>query len=1736
MKHLVTLTALLEHQARVYKNKNIFNYLDTNGNVSFSQSFNQIADIAKGNASQLIKKYPEQPAAVLLYPSGPEFILAYFTCLYAGKIAIPLTYKKGFEKDEIFLNQITLIQKEVQSTLIIVDNTLLNEIPDIFRKDCIVFNIDKTIKKNKINSEVNATACYLFTSGSTSQPKGVVLSHKNLIDNSHAFTSTYCYNEKTVTVSWLPHFHAFGMLLNFYYPLISGTPVYIMPTTEFINNPLSWLANASTYRATHLAAPDFGFRLCAQEIENGNIEKWNLSHIEYAFSSSEPVRIESFDRFFQALKPYGLRKKTLSAMYGMSEASVITAQNKRKLISKSVHRDDLDNGLVKFVSTKSKRSRVIVSCGQSIPTSDVVVVDPQTAIQCNQSEVGEVWVKGPSVFDGYLNPDDNEGCWERIKGKKGKYFRTGDAGFINGTDLYITGRFKEMIIANGKNYYPIDIEHTVSNNVELLRDTRKAAFSNETGQEEFVTIVLEYPITPYQSELKLIGHKVVELIMRKNGLRISRVVFVANNEIPRTVTGKIQRRKCRSLLNNKQLKILYTYSLDEAIIDQNRKFPDSSSLIIEQKLYQILEEVLKKAIPFSSSNSFYSLGAGSIELMRIASRIRQTFKLDIQISELLVNSNLEKLVEFIHEKQKATDQLLSSSKHEAFNETQHFPLTITQRGILFELLNDPTNYQYNTPLAFQLVKEVDIQRLFYAFDQLQKKFPILRIRIFESANEGTFMKIAKRAVPLKILKTAVDELSLYRLIERETNKPIIPSPSSALFIGNVYVTLKQTVLVINASHLITDGLSCQLIIDNLIAFYEDRNNKTVESEIFVLDKIEKEAIQELHEKVEGFLSKRKSKLFKKLPLPYNSKGNAMTPRWNHFFHDIQSSLQKEIENCVQEIKTTKFSFFLAVFAITLYRLTREKDITIGSAFLNRSERTIENSLGYFANLLPVLVTLTENESFTIVAQKILNEVTTLFEIQNFPLPELLHRIRKADKNTEEPVFQAILLFQTWKDYKKEENSLIEEQLFHVVQPSIADFTIDILDLESRSIMYIKYDNLKIDPSIANIIFHNFIDVLQQVLENPSKDVHILQEPSYSDKNLLDQLNQSATSFPSISNIFEYFINSALVYSGKTAIHSKNNIFSYKEVLEKVDLISCYLKQNGLKNNEVVVVHIERNEWLPIVILSLLKIGVSYIPLDPSLPRERLQYITEHAQVHAVIQFSHCSLTLETTSIKEIYLDKLPNATLNASREIETYQYDPKDTVFLIYTSGSTGKPKGVIINHQALVNFYCSIIKEPGISHQDHLLAVSTVSFDIAFTELIVPLLVGATITIASEEEQRNGEALLEKLENHSISILQGTPVTWNLLFHAGWASNSPLTKAISTGEALPPSLAKKILDNNVQLWNLYGPSEATIETTIAEITEADHVPIGRPLPNVQLFILDDKLKQVPVGAFGELYIAGNNLATGYYGSSKLTNERFLPIAKDFGSIYTTMYKTGDIVRLGENNMIFYCGRNDHQVKIRGYRVELQEIENVIREYPSVQDACVVVEEASYGPTLKACIVPTNSNIKKLEVKLLVNYLKGVLPDYMIPNYFYVRENLPVLANGKVDRKVLFEQGSELLEKEKSRQWKNSSKDTYAATSVVKRVEDAWEKVLAKKVSSTSINFFDAGGDSIKILHLKRHLEEVFPTNIVKQTDLFKYTTIATQTDWLSSQNSVEALENHKKVAYIIQEMPKHGYQALFEE
>lgn len=760
---------------------------------------------------------------------------------------------------------------------------------------------------------------------------------------------------------------------------------------------------------------------------------------------------------------------------------------------------------------------------------------------------------------------------------------------------------------------------------------------------------------------------------------------------------------------------------------------------------------------------------------------------------------------------------------------------------------------------------------------------------------------------------------------------------------------------------------------------------------------------------------------------------------------------------------TLFMTVLAAFQLLLARYSGQTDIVVGSPVAGRTRVEAESLIGCFVNMLVLRSDLSGNPSFSELLRRVKEMSLRAYENQQIPFEMLVEELRPQRDLTRSPLFQVMFALESSKSVQ----SATRDVFYTVFVESAAkyDLTLNVAELERGLLLCsLDYDSSLFEPSTIKRLMGHFEVLLNSVIKEPRRPIFELDMlPAEERRQLVVGWNQTRTNAPTVECVHQLFEEQARRAPKRVAVADEEQRLTYGDLDRRANWMAKRLRQHGVAPGHLVGICLERSVEMLVSLLAVLKAGAAYVPVDPTYPAERLRFMQKDAGLKAAITQKH----LLGLIIEEVEIICLENEERSGSSNGLNERVTSEDLAYAIYTSGSTGTPKGVAVSHGSVVNLLESMKLEPGICQDDRLLAVTTLSFDIAALELLLPLTVGAQVIIANRETAADPQTLAKKIKRSNISIMQATPATWQMLEETGWAGDQKL-KVLCGGEALPRQLANELVDHVGEVWNMYGPTETTIWSSTCRVQrESGPVLLGRGIANTKFYVLDDHRQLLPVGVPGELYIGGKGVARGYWKRPELTKDRFIsnPFREEDGC--DRLYRTGDLVRYREDGMLEYLGRIDHQVKIRGHRIELGEIETALRE-AGVREAVVVESEDGLGhKRLVGYFVGTDGASGSQELR---QRLKQKLPEYMIPALLIELERLPLSPAGKVDRKAL--PNPQSIEK-------NAGGRRELQDELEDQLTRIWERLLGCQVRLHD-DFFELGGHSLMAVRLFVEMERVF--------------------------------------------------------
>lgn len=1025
-------------------------------------------------------------------------------------------------------------------------------------------------------------------------------------------------------------------------------------------------------------------------------------------------------------------------------------------------------------------------------------------------------------------------------------------------------------------------------------------------------------------------------------------------------------------------------------------------------------------------------------------------------------------------------------------------LSFAQQRLWFLQQLEPDSFAYNQSSAHRLSGPLNIPALSKALDSIVERHEALRTN-FVMSDDGVPSQLVGSSRSAELLTVDLSgfsdtarEVELQCAIEASIRRPFDLSRDLMLRAMLLKLDPAHHVLLLMTHHIASDGWSNGILWQELAALYgaylRGEESPLAELPIQYADYAEWQRQWLRGEVLERQISYWKEQLsgIPMLDLPTDCPRPAVqTYRGARQTFVFPKSLCDQLRVLSRKEGVTLFMVLLAAFQTLLHRYCGQDDIAVGSPIAGRTRSETEGLIGFFVNTLVLRTDLSGNPSFRGVLQRVRHMALGAYEHQDMPFEKLVEELHPDRDLSRSPLFQVLFAFQNVPRQGRELPGLTASPV--EIPNETAKFDLSLYMSEEAQGLKARFEystDLFNGATIARMQGH-FQTLLRDIVANPDRSISDLSVCTDAERRqLLIEWNDTERDYPSDRCVHELFEQQVERSPDAVAVAFEDKWLTYRELNTRADKLAHCLKKLGVGPEKLVGIYVERSLDMVVGLLAILKAGGAYVPLDPAYPKERLAFMLHDAQVQIILTQQSLLTRLPTgDQTRVLCLDK--DWTEVAERPYTRPRIVPKpeNIAYVIYTSGSTGKPKGVEVSHRAMVNFLNSMQCEPGIASGDTLLAVTTLSFDIAGLELFLPLIAGARVVIVGREIASDGALLAEELAKSGATIMQATPTTWRMLLEAGWRGDSKL-KILCGGEALSYEVATQLQARSSSLWNMYGPTETTVWSSIYRFqAAAGQVPIGRPIANTQMYILDCYQQPLPIGVPGELYIGGLGLARGYLNRPELTNDRFLPDPFASGAC-KRLYKTGDLARWLPDGNIEILRRLDAQVKVRGFRIELEEIESVLSQQVAVRHAVVAVREQDGTKQLVAYIVTK----RKVTVGELRSFLTAKLPNYMVPSAFVFLDSLPLTPNGKIDRKAL--PAPDTCRPELTEGF------IPPRTPTEKMIANIWAKVLKIEKIGIHDNFFDLGGHSMLIVRLIGQIETAFGLRL-RPAIIFQSPTIA---------------------------------------
>ncbi|ORX78898.1 acetyl-CoA synthetase-like protein [Anaeromyces robustus] len=1597
------------------------------------------------------------------------FIIGTLAISKAGGAFLPIDKKLPIQRIQFILEEVQPKILIFCNTSLVIDNlhsltpSLQFEIYDLKNH-----NYEENTESIDIINKPEDTCYVLFTSGTTGKPKGALVSHFNIYNNLRAFPVNDASENHLGLHTFLKRDQVNNILglTNFSFD-ISHNEI----TFSLMHGLTLVLANDDLSEDT---------KLLTKYILENNVE----------FINTTPSRFKLFmenKEFCQALN-------TIKSIVFIGE--------------------ELPLSLCRLIHTYSN-CRIYNGYG---PTECTVTCSYKEVDDVNENKItigrqqcnyqlyildkylkpvpvgveGEIFIGGYGVGKGYLNREalTNEKFIpcpfiNDANAKIPLMYRTGDLGKWNENgEIDYLGRIDFQIKVNGQRIELGEIENVI-NEISGIEHNVVIDKMKENGEKYLICYYITKEMENKEEEEAINGKIIREYLKTKLPIYMIPNYYKQIYELPLSISGKLNR------------KALPEPDIEDLI--QEKYIAPKTEL--EKSICQIYSRIFnRKENEIGRMSDFFNLGGDSMNAIRLTSVIEKELNIKLSIKDIITHPVIYQLCQYIEERNshlpdhQISDIILKQGKKE-------FPITSQQLGVYFDSIKNPNSVIYNIPFSCFLKENIDIEVIKLAFKQLLEKHEILRSRYMEKEEE--IYGFIEDHCELEFENYTYENVKSFV-------RPFDLSKPPLIRVGFI----NNEVLLVDIHHIISDGSTITIIKNELNQFYYNKELKELDIQFsdYALNRHEHIKNGDYDHQIEFYktlfdydyniLNIPKKEL--KINEHKNNKNSEEIDNYNTssgvYSKIIDKTTSKMIDDFVKRNEISKTSLFLSVYGYVLSKYTGQDVIYSSIVSSNRNSYAIENMIGMFVGTQPLLLKYdNKTEPFIKLIKQNMNLLLNIYNNQDISYTKLVNSLKLLNVNNTF-VYQPKSIYQTqnhgndsiYNDKNNDDLFLISGNEANSNENNMSkfDMTFNVIEKDENYLLLAQYDQDIYDDKVIERITESINEVLKNV--NSFKDKTVT-EIEYIPEKDIEKIQKTFN-----NNEFKYDLNKvyhveysriAKQYPNKPAIICNDIEITFKKLDEMTNSLAHFLRNQNIGKGDIVPILCERSPYYIIGALAVMKSGAAYLPIDPEFPNERINYMVKEANAKLVLKYVTDPEICERLIIENAKDYSLDQHDYNQSiTELENVNKG-NDICYVLFTSGTTGKPKGTLITHTNLVNYclYSQTYQGKEDIYGKNLessIAFSKFTFDMSVAEINYPLLRGATIILCNDEEFNQPQAISSLIEKYHVQYMATVPSRFKnyMKYDEFKTSIKHIKWILFGGEKLDHTILEILKDNSTtEIYNGYGPTEATAMCLCKKVLRFNEninetITVGKPLCNCKTFILDKEKNLVPIGVEGEIYVAGYGVGHGYLNRPKLSQEKFIdcPYVEAESGLPCKMYSTGDLGKWTENGEVICLGRIDFQVKINGQRVELSEIENTVKEMDDIKNSVILDKDLENGKKYLICYYMSDREINNNEIR---DFLKNKLPSYMIPNYYVRIYELPVTANGKLDKKALPEPNISELNKEK-----------YVAP------ETETEKYLCKLFSNIfnknenelgkTDDFLELGGDSFFATNIMSHIKKELNVNL----------------------------------------------------
>lgn len=1583
-------------------------------------SYKDLQLLVNGTVNLLLKQEVKQGMVVgVLANHSVHTVVTLLAIWKVGAVYLPIDANLPNERIEFML-------EDSRAGLLSVQPEMMDKAEGLNFSSTLIHTTDiKSDENLTIHSEysLEELAYIIYTSGTTGKPKGVMIEHRQLRNSIKWRHKEYALDQKDrVLQLFSPAFD--GFMTSFFTPIVSGSTVIIMDDKD--SKDASVIKNyIAEYKVTHFIAVPALYDTILQLITPEEMS--SLRIVTLAGDKVGSHLIEITRQMNESLE--------IINEYGPTETSVVATFNR----------------------ISSPETAGII--GKAIDETTIYIVDEKLRllpIGCT----GEILVAGVGVARGYLNRGEltaerfiqNPFCTSDSRA-----YKTGDLARMlpNGVIEYI-GRSDNQLKINGYRIESLEIESVLQ-----MDESVREALVLVVGEDQDKKLCAYFTASQQVNTASL-----EKLIRSKLPAHMVPSIFLQLDSFPLTANGKIDRK-------NLPLPLMSQESVTKYIEPRTP---------IEQMLQQIWSELLGSK-HIGMKDNFFELGGQSLKGSILVARTRKAFRVDLRLRDLFENPTIEQLAKYIEK----SDHLEYGDIVPVPSNT-NYPLSPAQRRIYFLEQMSEVGTAYNVPMAMDITGNLNIQRVQEVIQKLVQRHEAFRTSI--AMLDDLPVQQMNEHIEVNVEVVADDGKTTEEWLERFV-RPFDLSSAPLLRIWLVRKTDDHHLMLFDSHHIVADGISMYIFYQEFLELY--RGSELLKPAIDYKDYtawLNDQRTTKNYQTQEQYWTEKFKGEIPLLNLPYDFE----RPAYQSFAGEViqfelNTELSQRIEDFVSTAGSTAYITLLGAYSILLSKYSGQNDVIIGMSTAGRQHVDVQSMVGMFTNTLPVRSYPSGDKPFLEFISELKHDVSLDLSYQDYPFDELVSKLNLQRDQSRNPVFDTMFSLHDLDLKDETADGVTFAPLSVPHQMSKFDISLDAERRNGQFHFVLRYNQKLFKNNSMQRLVGHFKQIIEEILEQPKAAISnysILTKDE--ERGILHGFNDFAADYSEeMKPIHEWFETKVKLHTNDVAVVFAEQKLTYAELNSKSNQLAVMLRQRGIGSGSFVPVLMDRSLEMVVALMAVMKSGAAFCPLDIAWPIHRIETILEDLNAPFIL-VNEAGAAIRDISIERIQVNS--NDLMDLTEDLGI-SVSLDDSIYCIYTSGSTGKPKGVVVPYRGIMNRFMWMNDQFGTRSAQSVLNTTNYVYDSAVWQLFWPLINGGQTVIPHPEALMTADYFSETIEREQITVTDFVPSVFNVLvkqleeninFHN---SLNSLQTVIIGGEAITPSAVKTFLSifPHVQCVNLYGPTEASIGCIYYSIsgTEQGAIPIGKPISNVSIFILDEAKHPVPIGVPGEIYISGVCLANGYLNAADKTAEAFVTnLFDDIGT--EKMYKTGDLAKWRDDGNIEFLGRVDFQVKIRGFRIELQEIERQLLACSGVKETVVTAnEDEKIGKYLCAYLVadiPIDKDTLKRE-------LGELLPAYMIPSYLIQLDEMPLSASGKVDRKALPipDVGSIYVVE-------------YAepTTEIEHVLAKVWAQVLGLESVGIRDNYFEIGGDSIKALQIASRLKGHHMTFTMQE--LFKFPTI----------------------------------------